>query len=66
MNDLGKTLLPDVNVLIIEKLNTYPADVRALAIQAIRLSESYPETAVAEQLQTIVRKLAKQQGGNGL
>ena len=63
MNDLGKPLLPDVNVLIIEKLNTYPADVRALAIQAIRLSESYPETAVAEQLQTIVRKLAKQQGG---
>jgi hypothetical protein len=37
-----------------------------LAIQAIRLSEAYPETAVAEQLQTIVRKLAKQQGGNGL
>jgi len=65
-NDLGKTLLPDVNALIIEKLNTYPADVRELAIQAIRLSESYPETAVAEQLQTIVRKLARQQEGNGL
>ena len=65
MNDLGKTL-PDVNALIIEKLNTYPIDVRELAIQAIRLSESYPETAVAEQLQTIVRKLAKQQERKGL
>lgn len=66
MNDLWETLLTDVNKLIIEKLDTYPADVRELAIQAIRLSESYPETAVAEQLQTIVRKLAKQQGVNGL
>lgn len=66
MNDLWKTLLTDVNALIIEKLDTYPADVRELAIHAIRLSESYPETAVAEQLQTIVRKLAKQQGVNGL
>lgn len=66
MNDVEKTLLPDVNALIIEKLNTYPADVRELAIQAIRLSESYPETAVAEQLQAIVRKLSKQQEGNGL
>ena len=66
MNDLGKTLLPDVNALIIEKLKAYPADVCELAIQAISLSESYAETAVAEQLQSIVRKLAKQHGGNGL
>lgn len=58
-----KTLLPDVNALIIEKLNTYPDDVRELAIQAIRLSESYPEVAVAEQLQSVVRKLAKQEDG---
>lgn len=66
MNDFGKPLLPNVNALIIEKLNTYPPDVRELALQAIRLSESYAETAVAEQLQTIVRKLARQLGGNGL
>lgn len=56
----NKTLLPDVNDLIIEKLNTYPADVRELAFQAIRLSESYPEAAVADQLQSVVRKLTKQ------
>ena len=60
-----KTILPDVNALIIEKLNTYPADVRELAIQAIRLSETYPEAAVADQLQSIVRKLAKQEEGEG-
>jgi hypothetical protein len=65
MTDLEKPLLPDVNALIIEKLNTYPTDVRELAIQAIRLSESFPEASVAEQLQTIVRKLARQQEGNG-
>lgn len=60
-----KTILPDVNALIIEKLNTYPADVRQLAIQAIRLSESYQEAAVADQLQSVVRKLAKQEEGEG-
>lgn len=60
-----KTILPDVNALIIEKLNTYPDDVRELAIQAIRLSESYLEAAVADQLQSVVRKLAKQEEGEG-
>lgn len=64
MND--KTLLPDVNTLIMEKLYAYPDNVRELAIQAIRLSEAYhPEAAVADQLQAIVRKLAKQQEGDG-
>ena len=50
---------------IIEKLRTYPEDVRELALQAIRLSESYPEVAVADQLQAVVRKLAKQLEGDG-
>jgi hypothetical protein len=57
--------LPDVNVLIIEKLNAYPNDVRELAIQAIRLSESNTEITVADQLQNIVRKLTKHQEGDG-
>jgi len=59
----NKTLLPDVNELIIEKLKTYPPNVRELAFQAIRLSESYPEVAVADQLQSVVRKLSKKQEG---
>lgn len=59
----NKALLPDVSVLIIEKLSTYPDDVRRLAFEAIRLSESYPELSVAEQLQSIVRKLSKQDEG---
>ena len=58
-----KSLLPDVNALIVQKLENYPADVRELAFQAIRLSESYPESSVAEQLQAIVRKLSKQAEG---
>lgn len=49
---------------IIEKLTAYPDDVRELAIQAIQLSEFYPEAAVADQLQAVVRKLAKQQEDN--
>jgi len=64
MTSAIKTFLADVNALIIEKLNTYPIEVRELAIQAIRLSESYPEAAVADQLQAVVRKLAKQQEGD--
>jgi len=61
----NKTLLPDINTLIIEKLSTYPEDVRDLAFQAIRLSENYPEVAVADQLQAVVRKLTKPQEGGG-
>ncbi|EKD55840.1 MAG: hypothetical protein ACD_59C00024G0005 [uncultured bacterium] len=54
-----KYTTPNVNALIIEKLNAYPKAVRELAIQAIKLSEQYSEAAVADQLQTILRKLAK-------
>lgn len=50
---------------IVEKLSVYPDDVRELAMQAIRLSESYPEAAVADQLQAVVRKLTKRQEGDG-
>jgi hypothetical protein len=58
-----KSLLPDVNALIVEKLANYPDDVRELAFQAIRLSETYPEVAVADQLQTVVRRLSRQPEG---
>lgn len=62
MND-DKILLPDVNALIVEKLANYPDDVRDLAMQAIRFAETYPENAVADQLQSVVRKLTKQSEG---
>jgi len=67
MTNTDKAMLPNVNELIIEKLNVYPDDVRELAIQAIRLSESSQgEIAVADQLRTVVlRKIAKQQEGDG-
>lgn len=54
-----------INEKIVEKLSKYPDDVRELAMQAIRLSESYSEGAVADQLQTVVRKLTRQQEGDG-
>jgi len=53
-----------INEKIIEKLSPYPDDVRELAMRAIQLSESFPESAVAEQLQAVVRKLAKLQEGD--
>jgi hypothetical protein len=62
MND-DKILLPDVNALIVEKLANYPEDVRELSMQAICLAETYPEIAVADQLQSVVRKLTKQSEG---
>ena len=54
----------DVNALIIEKLNTYPPEVRELAILAMQLSEAFPEAAVADQLLALVRKLARSQEGD--
>lgn len=58
-----KSLLPDVNALIMEKLANYPTDVQELAFQAIRLSEQFPESSVAEQLHAVVRRLSKQTEG---
>jgi flagellin-like hook-associated protein FlgL len=47
---------------ILEKFSKYPDDVRELAIRAITLSESpQSETAIADQLQSVVRKLSNQQ-----
>lgn len=58
-----KTVQSEVNPLIIEKLTKYPDSVRELALLAIRLSESYPEVAVADQLQSAVRRLAQLEDG---
>ncbi|MFA5240203.1 MAG: hypothetical protein WC476_10945 [Phycisphaerae bacterium] len=65
MNNVNKPFLSDVNGLIIEKLNAYPADVCKLAMQAISLSHDYGEAAVADQLQSVLRKLAKQKESDG-
>lgn len=62
-----KSLLPDVNALIEDKLASYPENVRELALKAIQLAESQqPEAAIADQLQTVVRRLAKPSEGGTL
>jgi hypothetical protein len=62
-----KLLLPDVNALIEDKLASYPDNVRELALKAIQLAESQqPEAAIADQLQTVVRRLAKPPEGDTL
>jgi len=66
MTNNEETLLPDVNSLIEEKLRAYPENVREVALHAIRASEQLPENTVIDQLQSIVRKLAKKQGEHGL
>lgn len=53
----------NINALIIEKLNSYPPEVRELAIRAVQLSETLPEAAVADQLLVVIRKLARPQEG---
>jgi len=46
--------------LIMEKLKKFPSDVRALAIRALELAESMPESSVAEQLKGVVRQITKE------
>lgn len=59
---IDKSLLPEINDLITNKLSVYPENTRDLAIQAIRLSETYPEASVAEQLQTVIKKMCRENG----
>lgn len=62
-----KLLLPDVNTLIEDKLAGYPENVRELALKAIQLAESQQsEAAIADQLQTVIRRLAKPSEGDTL
>lgn len=47
--------------LIRDKLNKYPLDVQELAMRALKLAESMPETTVFEQLKGAVRQIIKDQ-----
>lgn len=55
-------LSPNVNQLIIKKLQSYPDAVAELALKAIQLSETLPEATVFEALQGQVRDLARKYG----
>ncbi len=45
--------------LIMEKLQRYPAEVQALAVRALELAESMPESSVLEQLKGVIRKITQ-------
>ncbi len=62
-NSLHDLIAPDINGLIIERLGAYPPAVREVAIRAVQLSETLPESAVADQLLALVRRLARPQDG---
>lgn len=64
MSKDNQILHPDVNQLIIKKLQSYPDAVSELAIKAIQLSENLPEATVFEQLQGLLRDVARKHGGN--
>ncbi len=52
-----------VNDLIKKKLEDFPHDVRELATEAIKLSESgLPEITVADQLANVVRQIIRKKG----
>ena len=57
------SIIPDVNQLIVDKLKSYPAAVRELALTAIRLAEDLPEATVFESLQEHVRQQIRKSGG---
>lgn len=52
-----------VNELILEKLRAYPPAVAQLAARAVQLSEDLPEATVIETLQTAIREILTQDGG---
>lgn len=54
------TAMIKVNDLILEKINKHDKKVIALAKKALELSAENPEHVVAEQLESIVRKLVKE------
>lgn len=56
--------MPQTHKLITEKLQEYPEDVRALAIRALELSETNPETFVVEQLKGAVKQIVKEKDEN--
>lgn len=53
--------MSEINDSIADKLKVYPPGVAKLAIEAIRLSETLPESSVAEQLQNVVRNLVREE-----
>ena len=63
MSKTDPIILPDVNRLIVERLQSYPAAVAELAVRAVQLSENLPEASVFEALQGLVRDLARKHGG---
>lgn len=54
----------NINKIIIRKLKEFPEDVAKLSIAAVSLSESYPEMTVFEQLEALVRQIAKERGNS--
>jgi hypothetical protein len=52
--------MAETHQLIRDKLKKYPPDVQALATSALELSESLPESSVAEQLKGVVRQISNE------
>lgn len=55
--------MQEVNKKIVDMLHDYPENVRELALDAIRLSETMPAASVAEQLQALVRNIVRRSNG---
>jgi hypothetical protein len=45
--------------LIKKKLSDYPDAVQALALRALELAETMPESSVAEELKGVIRRITK-------
>lgn len=55
--------MSDINQLIQQELDKYPADVVELAAEALKLSQvGLSDAAIAEALENIVRHIARKKG----
>ena len=52
-----------INETIRERLSEFPKEVAVLALSAVELSESLPETSVSEQLENTVRRVIRERKG---
>lgn len=55
--------MQEVNKKIMDMLREYPENVRELALNAIRLSETMTAQSVSEQLMAIVRDIVRRSNG---
>lgn len=53
--------MPDINEAIISRLKKYPVNVSEIALEAIRLAQTLPPSALEEQLHNVLRRIVRRE-----